>query len=324
MNQEHLKFLQDPYDGGELKLEIVEYYEGSETNVKVGFLIGEKFTYEILNGIPRFVKTQGYSGNFGMQWKRWPRIQYEENNIGTQMEGYTRSMWERINNSKVSNVKADSVILDVGCGSGRFLDLFKNSNCIVIGVDYSESIDVVGEIFGSNENYLLVQGDALNLPIVDCSADVVYSIGVLHHTPSPKNGLQEMTRVCKEFGKVSLAVYGKGSHYDYIFVTYLRNFFKVTYPYLGFLLPTLYSYLVVSLFYPVHKFFPIIGKLAKRVVPFIYIPSYKWSLLDTFDSITPSFQSTHTSHEVYNWFLDCGLKNIIPSDWGFTSYSAEK
>lgn len=324
MNKEHLKFLIDPKTGSELELEIVEYFEGSTINVKTGYIRSKDCEYVIRNGIPRFVTSQGYSGNFGMQWKRWPKIQYESQNVGSKMEGYTKDMWEKINNCEVSSIKDNKVVLDVGCGSGRFIDLFKDSDNLIIGLDFSNSIEVVAEIFGHRDNYLLIQADALNMPLKDEVVDIVYSIGVLHHTPSPNSGLAEMARVCKSNGNIALAVYGKGSHYDYFLVSALRRSFNKTYPIFGYLFPLLYSYIVVSILYPIHKYLPLIGKVLKKILPFIYIPSFKWSLLDTFDSLTPSFQSTHTSFEVFNWFERSKIKNIKPSNWGFTSYNGKK
>lgn len=46
--------------------------------------------------------------------------------------------------------------------------------------------------------------------------------------------------------------------------------------------------------------------------------------LDTFDSITPGFQSAHESYEVFQWFKKAGLIEIEPSNWGFTSYHGLK
>jgi len=61
-----------------------------------------------------------------------------------------------------------------------------------------------------------------------------------------------------------------------------------------------------------HLFFP--DHLADR----------RWSLLDTFDSVTPTHQSFHESYEVFQWFKKAGLSNIEPSDWGSTSFHGMK
>jgi hypothetical protein len=73
---------------------------------------------------------------------------------------------------------------------------------------------------------------------------------------------------------------------------------------------------------------PFIGRITSGLFrvffPNINLPDINWSLLDTFDSITPSYQSTHESYEVFQWLKNCGLVNIEPTDWGFTSYRAIK
>ena len=63
---------------------------------------------------------------------------------------------------------------------------------------------------------------------------------------------------------------------------------------------------------PVIKYLAI---LLKEVIPFVALPDIRWTLLDTFDSLTPSNQSGHTNYEVFNWFVDNKIKNIKVSDW---------
>ena len=65
---------------------------------------------------------------------------------------------------------------------------------------------------------------------------------------------------------------------------------------------------------------PAVGSLIRGAFPFARYPDLRWSVVDTFDGVTPHYQSTHRSYEVYRWFLDAGLERVEPSDWGVTSY----
>ena len=89
----------------------------------------------------------------------------------------------------------------MGCGPGRFTDIALTMGARVIALDYSSAIDAAQAKFAGKEadkaDVLFVQGDALKLPLKTDSVDYVFTIGVLHHTPSPANGVREVHRVIK-------------------------------------------------------------------------------------------------------------------------------
>src|SRR5688500_10532858 len=52
--------------------------------------------YPIVRGVPRFVSEELYASSFGFEWSRWPRVQFEAENVGRPMAGHTTRMWGRI------------------------------------------------------------------------------------------------------------------------------------------------------------------------------------------------------------------------------------
>ena len=54
------------------------------------------------------------------------------------------------------------------------------------------------------------------------------------------------------------------------------------------------------------------------------LPDKNWSILDTFDSITPTYASTHDQSEVFDWLSAAGFQDIKPTNWGATSFLAKK
>ena len=50
--------------------------------------------YPIVRGIPRFVGAEYYTSSFGYEWNRWPRVQFEVENVGRTMARHTTRMWE--------------------------------------------------------------------------------------------------------------------------------------------------------------------------------------------------------------------------------------
>mgnify|MGYP001355871534 CR=1 FL=1 len=320
MHKQFLTLLIDP-DGNEslsLKNEICE-----GDNISSGILYSSKNTYEIIEGIPRFVKSDNYSSNFSFQWNRWPRLQFDKENIGRPMQNWTSNMFKKITEFDPNLMKGKTCI-DLGVGSGRFSEICLNAGAIVVGVDNSNSVSNAKKNLGNSENLLIVQADILNLPFKSKTFDYAFSIGVLHHTPEPFKAIKNIYSKLKNGGEFSLSVYEKKSYYDSRPVRFWRYIFRRLRPFLGIFPPLIYSYLIVNIIWHIGKLSKYITYPLRLFFPMAYLPDKKWSILDTFDSLTPTYQSTHTSFEIYQWLKNSNFKNIKPTDWGFTSYNAKK
>lgn len=102
-------------------------------------------------------------------------------------------------------------ILDLGCGNGRLVKLFKDLRINYTGIDISPNlINEAKQDFGENSKQKFMIGNALDLPFEDNSFDKVYSIAFLHHIPSKKMRIQvmdEIKRVLKPDGLLLLTVW---------------------------------------------------------------------------------------------------------------------
>ena len=75
----------------------------------------------------------------------------------------------------------DKLVIDLGCGSGRWsLRLAEYCDTIIL-VDFSDAIFVAAENLKDLPNAVFFRGDITQLPFVDGSADFFFSLGVLHH-----------------------------------------------------------------------------------------------------------------------------------------------
>ena len=103
----------------------------------------------------------------------------------------------------------DKVVLDIGCGSGTSGALFGYLGAHYIGVDHSRhaAAHALRNLRGAGGDGFTAQGNAEALPIRDSSVDVVYSNGVLHHTPNFLTAMDEAYRVLKPGGKAIIALY---------------------------------------------------------------------------------------------------------------------
>ncbi|KAK3423725.1 hypothetical protein EUGRSUZ_H00927 [Eucalyptus grandis] len=97
-----------------------------------------------------------------------------------------------------------SLILDAGCGNGKYLGL--NPDCYFIGCDISAPLI---KICADREHEVLV-ADAVNLPYRTGFGDAAISIAVLHHLSTEnrrKRAIEELVRAVKKGGLVLITVW---------------------------------------------------------------------------------------------------------------------
>jgi SAM-dependent methyltransferase len=108
-------------------------------------------------------------------------------------------------------------VLEVGVGIGTDLAQYARNGARVSGIDLTEeAVNMTRENFEQRglEYETLQTADAENLPFEDNSFDLVFSNGVLHHTPNTDKAVQEIHRVLKPHGKTIVLLYARGiKHY---------------------------------------------------------------------------------------------------------------
>jgi ubiquinone/menaquinone biosynthesis C-methylase UbiE len=108
----------------------------------------------------------------------------------------------------------DCDVLEVGCGLGSDAINFARRGARYTGVDLTEaSVELVRrrfELEGLTAN--LQVADAETLPFADDSFDLVYSHGVLHHTPDTQRAINEVHRVLNPSGTAMVMLYHKNSY----------------------------------------------------------------------------------------------------------------
>lgn len=109
-------------------------------------------------------------------------------------------------------------LLEVGCGMGSDLLQFARGGARVTGLDYTpRSVEISRRRFALYDvpgKFTL--GDAENLPFPDATFDVVYSNGVLHHTPDTQRAIHEVHRVLKPGGVAKIMLYHRSSLYYWL------------------------------------------------------------------------------------------------------------
>src|SRR6266446_5186791 len=113
------------------------------------------------------------------------------------------------------NEFAGARLLEVGCGMGTDLLQFARGGAKVTGVDLTpRSIEISRQhlsVYGAGGDFAITDGESL--PFADESFDVVYSNGVLHHTPDTAGAVREVHRVLRPGGLARVMLYHRGSAY---------------------------------------------------------------------------------------------------------------
>lgn len=100
-------------------------------------------------------------------------------------------------------IKADSLILDCGCGTGLSSYLLMEAGFKVVGMDISHFF--LSEGMGkdnSQEKMAFCVGDARKMPFVNHSFDAICSFDLLEHVYDVEKVLEEMNRVVKTEGVI--------------------------------------------------------------------------------------------------------------------------
>ena len=108
----------------------------------------------------------------------------------------------------------DKKILEVGIGAGTDFIQWVRAGAKAYGIDLTEEgVEHARkrlDIYGLKAEELRV-ADAENLPYSDNTFDLVYSWGVIHHTPDTIRALEEILRVTRIGGRIKIMVYNRRS-----------------------------------------------------------------------------------------------------------------
>jgi SAM-dependent methyltransferase len=265
--------------------------------------------YPKVNGIARFVDAQHYAASFGFQWHRYAKTQLDNEEI-RQSETHFRMR----TGFRPEDLK-DKLVLDVGCGMGRFAEVATRWGARVVGIDLSAAAEVAARNL-SERDFIALQADVFTLPFAPESFDIIYSIGVLHHTPSCERAVKALPQYLKPGGTLAVWLYSSYNKW-YRFSDMYRKVTTRVAP------EKLHAFLSVAV--PVIngvdsglRAIPLVGRpvsgVLRHVLPVNRNPQREWRVLDTFDWYSPTYQSKHTYEEVFPWFESCGLEDLRVGD----------
>ncbi len=314
MHRELLEWLACPECTGEFRLESSE--EGSDGEVVSGSLICISCgaSYPIAGGIPRFVKDDGADfENFGYQWARWGHVQIDR------FAGHRLSEKRLLGDTEwPAESFRDQVILDGGCGAGRFADVAAGLGAVVIAVDISRAVDTCRTNLAIHGRRVhCIQASLFQLPIRPGALDAAFSLGVIQHTPDPERAVRSLASVVKPKGRLAVNFYERDFWPCVQPIKYaLRLFTPNMRPDA---LLCMCKGLVTALF-PLTRWLSTIPKvrILNVAMPIctVHDPAlsreqqYVWTLLDTFDWYGPKFERRQNHRRLQALLGELGMTSI--------------
>lgn len=289
-----------------------------------------KKTFEIKDDIPFFSPQINHGGVKNQQstYSTWWDEYHDESSI---INPETRDFFYnslQIRADEISN----KVILDGGCGNGRFsfvVSQYKPK--LLVSFDISSGLLHAKKAISKyhpQANVAYVQGDITYPPFKDSAFDITFSWGVIHHTPNTRKTFSGISKLVKPGGKLGTYVYEFHPRYNYQqqshgLAAYLRSLFIIK-P-LRFLCSRLSAKTVHTLFIPVYR---IEKALNIGFMGCHGYPEDKWNKDRYFrvviDRFKTRYASEHTLEEIITWYQDEGFDSLRVGNQPRVSVSATK
>lgn len=231
---------------------------------------------------------------FGFEWLEYGRFGWDDPVFNIERE-------EKVFRKKSLLDPQDlqgKLVLDAGCGNGRYSYWAAQYGAEVVGVDLGYGVESAYTNTKNNKDIHIIQGDIFNLPFPEETFDVIFSIGVLMHTGDARLALMSLTKHLKMEGVMSFHLYHKGNP---------------IYEFNDFILRKITTRLSVG---QLVRFTRLMFRIAK-ILDKVSVLKYVNLLIRLekhphciFDWYSAPIATHHTYSEVYEWCRELGLRIV--------------
>lgn len=292
-----------------------------ETEVRSGMLSCVRCgrEYPVMDSVPRMLPTailneklRRTRERFAWEWERYPGPMEEDRRVFLEETQIPAEQWRT------------RKVLDVGCGMGRYSLEALALGAEVVAFDLSDAILRLADDSRREPKLHLVQGDILHPPFQERLFDIVFSQGVLHHTPDTQRAFRSAAALVRQGGLLSVWVYGRPGSYR----NFVGNPLRPGRQWLRRVRPAIWvivwARMLLSDFIrlftarmPTQVLYALCFPLAAlgavpglRYLTFSVHPAFRVRLQENFDWLAPPYQHKHTKEEVRAWFESAGFSDL--------------
>ena len=270
-------------------------------------------SFVVRDGIPRFVPAENYATNFGLQWNHFRQTQLDSHSG----HPITRNRFLSYTGWTADDLKG-ALVLDVGCGAGRFTEIALSMGVTVVAMDYSSAVEACRQNHAGEPRLGVVQGDIYAMPFRRGAFDRVYCFGVLQHTPAPAAAFRALLMPLAPGGQLAMDVYARQ------WWRFLASTYYWVRPITRRLPPRVLYAACRRYIEAAWRISGLLGRLplGRRANQALLIADYRgaidltddalreWAILDTFDHLAPRYDRPQRLSTVRRWFEEAGLEDV--------------
>jgi SAM-dependent methyltransferase len=281
--------------------------------------------YPVVRSIARFVPSEGYAHSFGYQWNYFDKIQLDSHmgNDLSRERFFATTQWPQRMDGQV--------ILEAGCGMGRFTQIALETGAEVFSFDLSNAVEANLRNNGDSDRVHVLQASIYEIPLRKGSFDKIFCMGVLQHCPDVRAAFLSLVPFLRPGGEIVIDVYQKHTglfpplkYWARPFLTWMGP--KGVHRFLSLVIPPAFC-LKKAL-----SKLPLVGKAIASLVPIgpvshaprLILTDQKLiqvKILSALDMFSPVHDHPQTMETVRWWFSDAGLADVYVGT-GFNGINA--
>ncbi len=234
--------------------------------------------------------------HFQSQWKYWGRL---KRSFGRDIDASVNYLlWTMAPPGANKEFFDNKLMLDAGCGHGKFLIGLSQMRAQSVGIDITRAIDLCQDLVGDQANVHLVQGDVIHPPFTEGVFDYVYSSGVIHHTPDTRKAFKSLAKLPHKDGVYSVWVY-----------PFRQKWWELTQGSIRAVTTRMPPRLLKALSYvPV----PLLSVPKLRAYSGTNLSNSSWEECAqvVFDFYGPKYQTHHSEEQIQAWFREEGYTDL--------------
>ena len=292
-------------------------HEGDEPSDLTALLLRPPI--DTRDGVYNYVpSSEDYCGNFGSQWNEFRQVQIDS--LTGRNDSHERFFRET---GWAAEDLPGKVLLDAGCGAGRFAEVALEAGARVVAADISEAAYACARTLQRFDasKYLVVRGDLRKLPLRGGSFDGVYALGVLQHTPDPLASLADLVPLLKPGGRLATWIYEKPP--ELLRRALPRTYLRAITSHWASNRKLVLARVLTGIGFPVGWALSWFGRFGERVSYFLpyaarhhlargeFKRQWRYCVMDTFDWYGPLYENPQTERDIVTAMVMSGLAKVV-------------